>query len=61
MLKDTASQQLGEEALIAGWLVLDAAHRDKSRHFSDREESPFYDKYSVNLIDKRCLSKVDVV
>ena len=28
------SQQLGEEA----------------RHFSDREESPFYDKYSVNLI-----------
>ncbi len=35
------SQQLCEEALIAGWLVLDAAHRDKSRHFSDREESPF--------------------
>ena len=36
------SRQSGEEALIAGWLVLDAAHRDKSRHFSDREESPAF-------------------
>jgi hypothetical protein len=34
MIWKNMSQQLGEEA----------------RHFSDREESPFYDKYSVKLI-----------